>query len=183
MKNEKHRLFIGIPLEDPIRDFLNTRVDEIKDQFSSYQVNWQPKEKYHVTLLFLGSVAAEKIMAIKSSLAEIKKDLVPFSIEIGNLILFPNSKHPKIIAAKISLTEPLGKLYALLHQQMSALEIKLDERPYIPHVTLGRIKHGKCNPDTAKRNPGTQLQSNAQLVLFESIQTQKGSSHKILSEE
>lgn len=187
MSTSKHRLFIGIPLNDLIRDFLNTRVDELKHQLLLKQITWVPKENYHVTLLFLGSVETEKLSVIKENLTKIEQRLEAFPIEINGVILFPNPKHPKIIAAKIQLTESLGKLHATLYQEMSSLGFKLDERPYLPHVTLGRIKHGICSPDEAKRNPGIpdapvhQSQLITQLVLFESLQTTEGTRYKIVS--
>lgn len=187
MDTEKHRLFIGIPLDDSARELLKTRVNDLKQQIPSKQVNWSITENYHLTLLFLGMVEAKKIPEIKLCLAGIKKNCAPFSIEINGLILFPSSEHPKIIAAKVALTEALGKLHAILHQEISQLGIKLDERPYIPHVTLGRIcrdprfRFDIARLITRETSPGFGFATpRLHFELFESLQTAAGTRYQVV---
>ena len=55
---QKKRLFIGIPITDELKNKLE---NGIQQNISLPFYRWVPKENYHVTTLFLGSVNEKEI--------------------------------------------------------------------------------------------------------------------------
>lgn len=93
-----------------------------------------PPRNFHVTLLFLGEIPAEKFLAIQrapASLAGARAFQLEFDrIESwGRKVLCLTPSAPP--AAAIDLAE---RLRASLRSELN----HLDERPYSPHITLAR---------------------------------------------
>lgn len=146
MKNQKStaRLFIGIPLDNAIKIELESVVKTLKDTKEWIQlknlVRWVPKENLHLTLEFLGQIEIKKIPEITESLQKIMQEQEKFQIFLNGLLLLPSKQRLRVLAIKVAFTEPLGKLYAVIHQKMLELHLNVKERPFLPHITLGRIK-------------------------------------------
>lgn len=88
----------------------------------------------HVTLLFLGSVSADKEMALRQAAATIP---VPTSSLCFDRLSF--WKKPGVICLTTSTLSPDVKdLVEHLTTIAKALDIPIEERPYQPHVTLLR---------------------------------------------
>ena len=65
---QKKRLFIGIPITDELKNKLE---NGIQQNISLPFYRWVPKENYHVTTLFLGSVNEKEIDQIRETIQEI----------------------------------------------------------------------------------------------------------------
>lgn len=107
--------------------------------------SWTPaarrtrKERLHVTLHFLGDVAADKLAALKEGLQ------APFG---GcELLLDRPTVWPGGIAVleATQLPPELARLHAALGEQLAQLEVPMESRRYRPHVTLARKAWG-CRP-------------------------------------
>jgi 2'-5' RNA ligase len=131
-----------------------------------------PPRNFHVTLLFLGEIPAEKFPAIQQaamSLAGSPAFQLEFdSIESwGRKVLCLTSSAPP--AAAIDLAE---RLRASLRSQLK----QVDERPYSPHVTLARdLPRGR---PIQKIEP--LLQKVNDYVLVESVRDAHGSHYSVL---
>ncbi|WP_129640845.1 RNA 2',3'-cyclic phosphodiesterase [Peristeroidobacter agariperforans] len=131
-----------------------------------------PPRNFHVTLLFLGQIAAEKFPAIQQAGASLAGgpafQLAFDGIESwGRKVLCLTSSTPP--AAAIDLAE---RLRASLRSQLK----QLDERPYSPHITLAR--------DLPRVRPiqtiEPLLQQVKEYVLVESVRGAGGSHYSVL---
>lgn len=131
-----------------------------------------PPRNFHVTLLFLGEIPAEKFPAIQqagSALAGSPAFQLEFDgIESwGRRVLCLTSSTPP--AAAIDLAE---RLRASLRSQLK----QLDERPYSPHITLAR--------DLPRGRPIQKIETLLQQVndyaLVESVRDAGGSHYSVL---
>jgi len=137
----RHRIFIAINLPE-----------DIKKELSSFQFHWPElpcrwtkKENLHITLIFLGYLNDEELLEVLKITKEVASRNQSFSINLKKIIYGPPKKMPpRMVWAEGEKSEELGKLQqdlenSLLIAQNSGFK-KTENRPYLLHITLGRIK-------------------------------------------
>lgn len=127
------RLFIAINFKDLIKKEIEGIIKEVKK--SSLQGRFVSNEYLHLTLEFLGEIPDNRIEKIKGTMDGI--DFKPFNMELDNLGFFKR-KDGDIYWLGIKHNEELLKLQSKLHESLIKEGFKLENRPYRPHITLGR---------------------------------------------
>jgi RNA 2',3'-cyclic 3'-phosphodiesterase len=136
------RLFFAVQLADDVIARLSTYVDTLRSEAADSNVAWEPPEKLHYTLKFLGDVDVDELhMEALTHAAEVAREVAPFELSPGALGAFPDHEGPRILWLGVdeglaSLCALAEKLEALLARQGYARET----RPYRPHLTLARAK-------------------------------------------
>jgi 2'-5' RNA ligase len=97
-------------------------------------------ERLHVTLHFIGEVAQERVAEIADALPS---PCAPFELRLGRHVLWP---HGIAVLEPDSTPPALAELHATLGEQLVALGLPVDARPYRPHVTLARRAGGALVP-------------------------------------
>lgn len=126
------RLFTAIPL--PGRT--ETRLHKIQSGRIN-GIRWQ-KGDLHLTLVFIGSVDHKTGDEISERLAGIT--LPPFDITIRGTGIFPTVEHPRVLWAGIGDNESLMALQEANRKAISQFGVKIDDKPYSPHITLAKLK-------------------------------------------
>lgn len=103
-------------------------------------VRWEKAEKLHVTLKFLGSVEDAKAPEIGSIIGELCGGYSPFDTALSSAGGFPDLKHPRVIYVGLSGNPGLLSLQTSIEEALEPLGFESETRPFIPHVTIGRIK-------------------------------------------
>ncbi|MHB9130494.1 MAG: RNA 2',3'-cyclic phosphodiesterase [Armatimonadota bacterium] len=104
-------------------------------------VSWSRPEGMHLTLKFLGNVAEERIPAIGDALAEVAEHHTPFTVTVAGSGGFPTARRPRVVWAGISDgTTELTALAVDVETTLATLGFPPEERPFRPHLTLGRVK-------------------------------------------
>ena len=67
--------------------------------------------------------------------------LTPFQLKMKGTGVFRNFSDPKIIWTGIETSDRLLQLNNLILNGLKKLNIDLGDKPFNPHLTLGRIKH------------------------------------------
>ncbi len=133
------RSFIAIDLSDSVRRQIETLVQKLRE--SDAQVGWVKVEGIHLTLKFLGNIAPESIEQIKPVLAGIASQTAPIRIEPAGCGAFPTIKAPRVIWVGLSgQLDPLAELARRVETAMVPFGFKPEDRPFKPHLTLGRVK-------------------------------------------
>jgi 2'-5' RNA ligase len=92
------------------------------------------RENLHQTLVFVGSVAGERIAELESAASRVNADV--FDLEFGVTGYW---RHNRILwAAPLATPEPLAKLVSALEHALEKSAVDFDRRPYTAHVTLVR---------------------------------------------
>jgi len=100
------------------------------------------RDNLHLTLVFLGDVAREKIPQLAAIAAQ--QRAIAFDLEFGAIRYW---QHNRIVwAAPQAVPPPLSGFVAALEPALSEAGFDFDRRPYVPHVTLLR---GARPPATA----------------------------------
>jgi len=140
------RLFIAINCDDGAKKLLLSVQDNIKTQ--SLKGNFSRPENLHLTLVFLGETQEEQVPAICAAIQEaMRPPIAPFTLTFSQTGCFRHSgKELWWIGA--NQTAPSLDILKNLRQRitggLSAANIAYDNRPFKPHITLGReITHNK----------------------------------------
>ena len=137
------RLFIALQPPSSLQHQLNKLLKNLKRKH--WPVKWEETEKLHFTLVFLGEIPERKIVIVKEIVRETCQQLGSFSIKIKGLGCFPDYLWPRIIW--LGLKGDLQSLSALqkqLKQRLKTQDFMVDEKPFLGHLTLGRIKQAKA---------------------------------------
>lgn len=133
------RSFIAIDLPEVVRQSLESLALELRK--ADAPVGWTRPEGIHLTLKFLGNVAPSSIDQIKPILADIASGVEVFRLQACGCGAFPNIKQPRVIWAGMrGESEPLIQLQKEIDLALAPLGFEPEDRPFKPHLTLGRVK-------------------------------------------
>jgi 2'-5' RNA ligase len=135
---DKIRTFIAIPLSDTIRRTIAQVQRELAEPLPD--IRWVRPETIHLTLAFLGDISQESLDKIGNSMLSIGRSFAPFEVRIGDLGAFPSRSRPRVIWIGVERCAPLMELQAALAGTLADLGLPGEDRPYTPHLTLGRSR-------------------------------------------
>ena len=127
-----HRLFVAIRPPAPIRALLLGVMGGISD------ARWQHDDQLHLTIRFLGEVDRHQAADVHAALGAIHHP--PFEIAIDGIGTFDRRGRPEMVWAGAAPHAPLRTLHKKVDQAMSRVGIAPDQRAYLPHITLARLK-------------------------------------------
>ncbi len=136
------RTFIGIeiPFEAKRKIF-----EMEKEILKSKAVKKVELNNLHITLKFLGEVNERKIEELKSILFSAAENSHPFMASIGDAYGFPETNHARIVYLSIEKGKAdIIRLFKSIEKSIGS-EFKKEDREYIPHITIGRVKKGRMN--------------------------------------
>ncbi|HQN18146.1 MAG TPA: RNA 2',3'-cyclic phosphodiesterase [Syntrophobacteraceae bacterium] len=133
------RTFIAIDLPTAVQEVL----ERLEKEFQQAQapVAWIKPERIHLTLKFLGDVAPERVSEIREGLKRVAEAASPFHLKPSGCGAFPSIKQMRVIW--VGLQGDIAALNGLQHaveESMAQLGFKKENRPFKPHLTLGRVK-------------------------------------------
>lgn len=130
------RLFVALDIPDSVRAAIHESIEKWRPL--SRQARWVRLEGMHITLKFIGEVAAEKLDPIEAALASIRSPhAIP--IQYRGVGFFPNAKRPRVLWAGIAADAALGDLAAAVGTALEPLGISREQRAFSPHLTLARF--------------------------------------------
>ena len=127
------RYFIALPLPDEARD----RLVAIQPP-AVPGMRILAREELHLTLHFLGEVAANDIERLRAAVATIRMNA--FTIGLNGVGMFPSERHAKVLWAGVEAKANLVVLHGLIGLALTdAIGFRPEARPYSPHITLARL--------------------------------------------
>lgn len=104
---------------------------------------WTAPERWHLTLLFLGTVPADRVPPLVDALAGAVAGTPPMTLRLAGGGRFGSRRRPSVAWAGLegdlrSLTELAGRLAAAAR----SLRLPVEDRPFRAHLTLGRWRPG-----------------------------------------
>ncbi|MBI4034764.1 MAG: RNA 2',3'-cyclic phosphodiesterase [Candidatus Chisholmbacteria bacterium] len=186
----KRRIFVGVPLSDEVRRGVSRVVKRLVQK--RWPIKWEAAKKCHITVAFLGWITEVQLVQIVQIVKEAAKGFDSFAVEFKGLGAFPDLVRPRVVwlGLKGDL-RPLARLYQRVRQKLEASGFELEQRPFVPHVTVGRM--GREVGIKLRSEMGRQIKklTNMDLpyewrvdrvIVYESQMKRSGSEYRILEE-
>ena len=144
------RAFIALPLPGDIKEELCRCRDALRQRALSGRA--ARRENLHLTLAFLGEIPLEAVPQAAEALRLAVGP--PFSLCLSGLGCFA-SQEGDIWWAAVGESAPLRALERRLRRNLTAAGFSLPQRPFVPHLTLGRALRlpADFDPETIALRP------------------------------
>jgi 2'-5' RNA ligase len=126
-----HRLFVGLPLPDPVADALLGLMGGVAG------ARWQTRDQLHLTLRVIGEVDRHTANDVAAALGRVP--LPPFAVQLGAPGSFDRKGRIDQLWIGVSPRAPLADLAQRINQALLAAGIAPEERAFVPHITLARL--------------------------------------------
>ncbi len=130
------RLFIALKIPDLILDQLIDIRDELYADGEA--IRWEPKDKLHVTLKFLGET--ENCLEVGEKLSKVLHNVKEFKCKLDTFGLFYRYGNPSILWASIAHNDKLISLGKQIDIAMHNIGFDIENRKFKPHITILRNK-------------------------------------------
>ena len=133
------RAFVAVEIPEAVKEGLAAVQARLKS--AGVAASWSRPEAVHLTLKFLGEVSEARAPEIIAALALAAKGAARFRLCAEGVGTFPGPAAARVVW--LGVTGDVGSLRALrnaVERVMGDLGMKPDDRPYTPHLTLGRIR-------------------------------------------
>ena len=141
------RAFVAIDLSEEIYQRLNEVAGNLQERLAGVPVRWVPVRNIHVTLKFLGDVSIKNLEVLKKLLETEARNHASFEISVGDLGAFPSERRPRVLWAGVEAPQELAVLQRGIESETARLGYAPEDRPFSPHLTLGRIGRNANSQD------------------------------------
>ena len=171
------RIFIAVDVLPSSR--LKEDYELIRHRMRLEKINWVEIEQMHLTLSFLGDTEEEKVPGIITMLKEFIAEQSPFELTLRSLGVFKNLREPRVLWMGCDPCTALAEIKKKIDQGLTRYGFEAEDRPFSPHVTLGRIKDIRQLNQLAQlitlfKDKVFQQQRIDKIVLYESVLSVKG---------
>jgi 2'-5' RNA ligase len=144
------RAFIAVEIPHEIQQAIFNKATSILKKTTDSLVRWVPPENMHLTLKFLGDVSPSNVELLTQVLRAEAESAHGFDLRIGGLGSFPNLRRPRVLYIGIQAPAGLEALQRGVESASRRLGYESDERPFSPHLTLGRVRQDASASDQQK---------------------------------
>jgi 2'-5' RNA ligase len=147
------RSFLAIELPEPIL----RKIGEVQESLRSSHadVRWTNPDKIHLTLKFFGNIEESRIDPIFKSIEKPIRNTPPFSLKVRGVGAFPRLKNPRVIwIGLLDERETLTSLQKEIEAYLEKIGFQPEDRPFHPHLTLGRAKSDRGREELVGRMEG-----------------------------
>jgi len=145
--SEEIRSFIAIELPEKVLEGLARLRKELERDGHKF-VKWVDPGGVHLTLKFLGNIPSKRVAEITEAIEEATQGISPFNLEISGLGAFPSLKQARVFWVGIGgEVDKLSRLQQNIDSALAILGFAKEERSFVPHLTLARIRQGAPPPE------------------------------------
>jgi 2'-5' RNA ligase len=133
------RLFVALNIPQEIKEeIIRLRNSAINNPLD---YKWEPPEKLHLTLKFIGEVEENLVEKIKSEISFINKYKV-FNCSFSKFGFFYMRKEPRILWLGLNINEnkEVFDLVRKLNEELVKFHIPEERKKFKPHLTLMRVR-------------------------------------------
>lgn len=138
------RSFLAIELPESNKEEIIDHIQRYRELTQS-KIKWVTRENLHITLRFLGKFERSHVQQLNILLSSLLKTIPAFNLHIDRMGAFPNNHTPKVIWLGFDYPENLGQVYKHIEDCVVKLGYDPDDRPFSPHLTLGRVRRDLPN--------------------------------------
>ena len=129
------RLFVAVVPPRPVLLELRAALSTLPH--TDGNLRWHHPESWHITLAFLGEVPRESLPELTERLARAASRATPMELSVAGGGHFESQV---LWAGVQGDRDRLGRLSETVTAAARRCRLKLDDRPYRPHVTLAQVR-------------------------------------------
>jgi 2'-5' RNA ligase len=147
LNSEQIRSFVAIELPEEAKAGLARLRRELDRDEHSF-VKWVDSRGIHLTLKFLGNIPSGRVAEITEAMGRAVRGISPFHLEISGLGAFPSLRQARVFWVGVGgELDKLSRLQQSIDSALAALGFAKEERPFMPHLTLARVREGASPPE------------------------------------
>lgn len=151
---QAHRLFVAVYPPAPVLTHLTQALADLhlgRAVAAGVNVRLAPRERWHLTVAFLGDVAPDRVPDVRDALG---KAVAGWEDGAPRLCLagggrFGRGKFTVVWAGVGGEAELLSRLAATVRRQLRRARIPFDPKPFRPHLTIARPGDRLTPPEVA----------------------------------
>ena len=149
------RVFVALNLPLDVRAGIVAALAPLRESTPPGSVAWVAESNLHLTLRFLGETPQDRVEALAAGLAAAVHGSAAPRLLLGGAGAFPSLARPRVLWLGVELNVALAVLYQKVDDLCDTLGWGREARPFRPHLTVGRIRHGRRPPhiDVAHLTP------------------------------
>jgi len=135
------RLFTAFPVSEEVKKHIIKAQDALSSANQDARIKWVEDCNVHVTSCFLGEVGDDKVEMVEILLSGVASQENKFNFVLENTSCFPSAREPRVLF--IELGDSSGTSSRIRRNISEALKengFLIDDKPWRPHLTLGRVK-------------------------------------------
>jgi len=133
------RTFIAIELPSDLKQHIHEATKPLRDV--ARDVKWVEAENLHITLKFLGATPEALLPEVEQSLKSAMQGHRAFDMSFIGVGAFPSGKRPpRVVWVGVNAPDEILSIQHDVESAVVALDFEPDDRPYSPHLTIGRVK-------------------------------------------
>ncbi len=138
-QKERVRTFLAIELQDALKEEASLAMEPIRSKNPHFR--FIPPQNWHLTLHFFGSLSPETLGEVKKNLKDAVRKVVPFSICLKGLGVFPSERAPRVLWIGVEgAGDPLARLKGEIDAAVLKTGLPVEERKFHPHLTVARVR-------------------------------------------
>lgn len=143
------RLFVAISLPDAVEEEIEKVQQEMRKEFRGNFMRWTKREQFHLTLKFLGNVAAGRVGELSESLREACVAFGGMRLCAGRVGFFPDARFPRVMWVGVrDERDELSRLQEKIELRTERFAEDMagpvgrrrSQAGFVGHVTLARIQ-------------------------------------------
>ena len=178
------RAFIAIDFDSQIKKQLDDLQRRLRD--GPLRLRWTDPAQIHLTVKFLGEVAAEQVAPIQAALDDVARGTAPFEVQVGKVGTFPPGGRPRVVWVGVTpVGDGLMRCRDAVEAAVSPLGFPTEGRAFEPHLTLARCPDPRAGREVfatiePEREVAVGVQVVTGLVLYESVLTPHGPRYRAI---
>jgi 2'-5' RNA ligase len=137
----KRRVFLAINPGPQAQEYLQQIQDQIDSSFEACPIRWARPFDLHITLAFIGMVGEPEIVKIREAIMEVCALYGYFSLGMDRASFAPKGEiPPRYVWIGFKNDKRFEEMQKTLTQKLLQRGIRLDGKPFVCHITLGRVK-------------------------------------------
>lgn len=182
-------MFVAIDLDDGAKAVVAREQQLAASLAGRSSLKFVNPQQAHLTLAFLGEVLPPQAEQVIAAMQEPIAGISPFRMAFGGLGIFPPLGAPRVLW--LGLSEGARDVIALqrvVAGRLEALGVRLEDRAFHPHLTIGRWKQARPSdrPSLPAEAPHASTPSTGgmtvdRVTLYESRLSSEGPDHIALA--
>jgi 2'-5' RNA ligase len=165
------RCFFALPLPGAFYDEIRRVQGVLRSEPAD--VKWVRPEGVHLTIQFIGDAPEADIGPLAEGAGRAVRNLAPPVLTIEQAGVFPNARRPRVLWLGLGGDlDALAAIHRAVVQSSAALGYPPEDRPFTPHLTLGRVRSGQGMADLMTRlanlQPRPLVFTASELILYQS---------------